>query len=281
MAKKFFLIIFLFAIAGFFFVKSDFFARTFSNENEVLPQPIEEIKKEIKSPPPLRAVEESPEAFLTVRGTIDETNLQRKTNGLPALATNEKLAAVADRKVKDMFTQQYFAHESPTGVDSGGLAEAVGYAYIVIGENLALGNYENDTALVQAWMNSPGHRANILNTKYTEIGVAIGGGTFEGKRTLLAVQEFGFPESACPQIDKELKANIDTKRSYLEDINTQLTAKKQELEALQPKRGSEYSEKVSSYNALIEQYNELVAEIKVLITKYNAQVEAFNACRSE
>src|SRR3989344_7999597 len=108
MAKKFLVVIsviLFLSLAGFFFVKSDFFARTFSNENEVLHQPIEEIKKEIKSPPPLRAVEESPEAFLTVRGTIDETNLQRKTNGLPALATSEKLAAVADQKVRDMFVK--------------------------------------------------------------------------------------------------------------------------------------------------------------------------------
>src|SRR6185369_15716694 len=119
-------------------------------------------------------------------------------SGLPALKENALLDKAAKKKLDDMFAQQYFEHINPQGKGPSDLAKSVGYDYIAIGENLALGNFKNDAELVQAWMDSPGHRANILNKQYTEIGVAVGQGTYEGKKTWLAVQEFGRPTSSCP-----------------------------------------------------------------------------------
>jgi len=107
---------------------------------------------------------------LTVKGVIDNTNKQRALNGdLPVLKENFKLNFSAEKKLQDMFVKQYFEHNSPEGIGVGDLGLQAGYEYIIIGENLALGNFKDDASLVDAWMASPGHRANILNKKYTEI----------------------------------------------------------------------------------------------------------------
>ena len=125
-------------------------------------------KKEVTAPPPLRAKKEAPtaEIILTADGVFSWTNKERKKTGLPDLAPNQKLTASALVKVRDMFKNQYFAHESPAGKGAGDLAKTEGYEFILIGENLALGNFEGDKALVDAWMGSPGHRANILGERY-------------------------------------------------------------------------------------------------------------------
>ena len=65
------------------------------------------------------------------------------------------------------------------------------YPYLAAGENLALGDFKNANELVAAWMASPGHRANILNGVYRDIGVATGFDAFEGRKTIIVVQIFG------------------------------------------------------------------------------------------
>ena len=92
-----------------------------------------------------------------------------------------------------MFAEQYFAHESPLGNDMVALAGTYNYPYRTIGENLAIGNYLSSQQMVTSWMNSSGHRANILNTSYTEIGVAVVRGTFEGREVWIGVQIYGKP----------------------------------------------------------------------------------------
>lgn len=239
---------------------------------------IEEIKKEIVTPPPLRATREVPEAFLTRPGVISWTNAERKTNGLPALAENALLDRAATLKLDDMFGEQYFNHVSPAGFGPDHWVGGEGYKYIVIGENLALGNFENDKALVQAWMESPGHRANILNSRYQEIGVAVGRGIFEGRSTWLAVQVFGLPLSSCPQPDENVKATIDANETQLAAWQTTLEAMRLEIESTRPKRGPDYQEKMEAYNALVSQYNALLTETRRLIDTYNSEVKTFNVC---
>ena len=162
------------------------------------------------TPPPIRVEREASGAELTIVGTIAKTNDERRTRGLPELAANAKLAAAARVKADDLFARQYFEHVSPTGAGPADLAREAGYEYIEIGENLALGNFSDDADLVRAWMESPGHRANILNKEYEEIGVAVGKGTFEGETTWMAVQVFGRPLPDCPKPDAVLKAQIDS-----------------------------------------------------------------------
>lgn len=241
----------------------------------------EEIKKEISNPPPLRLVSDAPSSSLTNSGVIQWTNVQRTNNGLTPLAGNAKLDQAALLKVQDMFSRQYFEHVSPTGGSISNLAEAVGYEYLIIGENLALGNYEDDQALVQAWMDSPGHRANILKSGYTEIGVAVMRGTFEGRKTWLAVQVFAKPLAACSKPDAFLEAEIGLLETELDELKRQADQLLYELENANPKRGEEYNRKVDQYNYLVDQINALVAQLKSKINQYNQQVQIFNACAAQ
>ncbi len=220
----------------------------------------------------------APTGTLSIRGVIEHTNIARAQNGgLPALTENFTLNLNAEMKLQDMFTKQYFEHVSPSGVGPGDLAKTVGYAYVIVGENLALGDFGSDAKLVDAWMNSPGHRANILNTHYQEIGVAVGKGMYEGRNTWLAVQSFGLPLSACPAIDAQMKAQIDANNAQISDMKIILDAKKAQLDSTS-KNDPNYNIYVGEFNALLPPYNTLIESTRTLVTTYNAQVQAYNAC---
>ncbi len=236
-------------------------------------------EKSVVAPGPLRAVAQASSASdLTPRGIIERTNIERAQNGgLSALTENFTLNRDAQMKVDDMFAKQYFDHVSPTGVGPADLAQAVGYAYVTVGENLALGDFAGDSGVVTAWMNSPGHRANILNTHYSEIGVAVGKGMYEGHMTWLAVQSFGLPLSACPATDQALKTQIDVTNTNIASLRSQLDAKKAQLEATQ-QYDPNYNTYVNEYNALVPQYNSLVEANRIAVATFNAGVQAFNAC---
>lgn len=248
-----------------------------------LPRVVEEIKKEISLPPPLRAERKAPVSVLTRAGAIRWTNVERQNDGLPVLAENAKLNSAAEIKLKDMFARQFFAHVSPTGEGAADLVKKATYEFIAVGENLALGNFDGDKDLVTAWMNSPGHRANILSSTFHEIGVAVGKGMFEGKETWLAVQIFAKPISACPQPDPNLKAGIESAESKIGSLVQTANALKNEIENEKPKtrkETEEYNQKVDEYNSLAHQINALVEEVKILISRYNTQVRALNQCIS-
>lgn len=243
---------------------------------------VDEIKKEIINPPPLRAIRESQQSTLTQAGTIKWTNVQRANNGLALLAENVQLNTAVSRKVQDMFSRQYFEHVSPDGKNIGDLVETMGYEYIAVGENLALGNYKNDHELVRAWMDSPGHRANILNSRFREIGVAVGKGLFDGKQTWLAVQAFALPLAACPQTDQALKSQINWLEIQITELKVRADALLSEMEGYKKKSNrEEYNKRAGEYNAIAQQINSLVAQVKNSIIKYNEQVRVFNACVAE
>jgi uncharacterized protein YkwD len=236
----------------------------------------------VVAPGPLRVTQgggvvTSPQ-ILTKEGVFLYTNSARAQNGaLPALLYNTTLEHSAQLKLADMFAKQYFEHVSPTGVGPSDLAKTVGYEYVVVGENLALGNFENNAKLVDAWMASPGHRANILNVHYQEIGIAVGKGMYEGRETWLAVQSFGKPLSSCPAITTATKITIDTNNSQIAFLKNELDIKKALLESTPPHNPS-YNVVVGEYNALVPIYNTLVEATRILIAQYNAEVQAFNAC---
>ena len=94
----------------------------------------------------------------------------RKENGLSPLTANWELSRVARFKSQDMKDNRYFSHTSPTYGTPFQMIKAFGLTYRTAGENIAHG-YQTPQAVVTAWMNSSGHRANILNTSYTQIGV--------------------------------------------------------------------------------------------------------------
>ena|SRR3989344_332890 len=245
---------------------------------------LEQVKKEISAPAPLRLEKQSEISSLTSKGVIYWTNQQRKIDGLAPLGENARLNAAASAKVADMFKGQYFAHVSLAGKDAVFLVEEARYEFIAVGENLALGNFENDKVLVEAWMNSPGHRANILGENFLEIGVAVGKGKFEGKDTWLAVQEFARPLSVCSQPNQNLKTGIELSEKRLEELVTAANALKADLESQKPKGRDEieeYNRKVGEYNLSAKEINILSDSMKTLINTYNSQIRALNACIAE
>lgn len=101
---------------------------------------------------------------------IDLTNKERVAAGLAPLSMDEPLMANAQAKSKDMQTNAYFSHTSPTLGTPFEQMKARGITYKSAGENIAKGQTTPEQ-VVKAWMDSPGHKANILNAKYTHIGV--------------------------------------------------------------------------------------------------------------
>ncbi len=137
---------------------------------------------------------------ITVDQTLVLTNQERAKSGLAPLSLNAKLSSAASAKASDMFQNQYWAHVSPSGKEPWSFITASGYSYRLAGENLAR-DFNHTTDMVIAWMNSPTHRANIMNGRYTEIGLAVVNGQLQGVDTTLVVQMFGAPNTGSqPQL---------------------------------------------------------------------------------
>jgi len=102
---------------------------------------------------------------------VSLVNQERAKQGLSALKTDAKLTAVALAKAKDMYNNNYFDHNSPTYGSPFDMMKQFGVSYSYAGENIAKGQ-RTPQEVMTAWMNSSGHRANILNAHYTSIGVA-------------------------------------------------------------------------------------------------------------
>ena len=97
-------------------------------------------------------------------------NEQRAKNGLKALTANWELSRVTRYKSQDMVDNRYFSHTSPTYGTPFQMIKAFGLTYRTAGENIAYGQ-RTPQAVVSTWMDSSGHRANILYASYTQIGV--------------------------------------------------------------------------------------------------------------
>jgi hypothetical protein len=126
---------------------------------------------------------------------VDLANQDRVAEGLATLAVSKTLQEAAQKKADDMAAREYFAHESPDGKSPWYWFGQAGYDFRFAGENLAV--YFSDSEEVEkAWMNSPLHRANILSSHFTEVGIALAHGTYQGHETTFVVQMFGQPASA-------------------------------------------------------------------------------------
>ncbi|OJE49166.1 serine protease [Bacillus proteolyticus] len=101
---------------------------------------------------------------------VELTNAERTKQGLPALKIDTELSKVARIKSEDMQKNNYFDHNSPTYGSPFDMMKKFGISYTSAGENIAQGQ-RTPEEVVQAWMNSAGHRANILNNSFTHIGV--------------------------------------------------------------------------------------------------------------
>ena len=132
---------------------------------------------------------------------VDLANADRSEHGLKSLIVSPTLENAAQMKADDMAAKGYFAHDTPEGHTPWYWFEEARYGFRYAGENLAV--YFSDSAEVEkAWMSSPLHRANILNTNFSEIGIALAHGTYEGVETTFVVQMFGNPTEVSAAVIK-------------------------------------------------------------------------------
>ncbi len=139
------------------------------------------------------------------------TNQKREEKGLAPLVLNPELAVAASRKANDMFTKDYWAHNSPDGATPWIFIKGAGYEYAYAGENLARG-FSTSSDVITAWMNSPGHRDNMLSPNYKDIGFAIIPGKLTGDETVLVVEMFGSKYAADTKKEvSSVSDGLDTK----------------------------------------------------------------------
>ncbi|MFH0930147.1 MAG: CAP domain-containing protein [Candidatus Moraniibacteriota bacterium] len=143
---------------------------------------------------------------ITAENIIGLTNASRAGTGESILAANSKLSLAAKAKADDMLAKNYFSHTSPKGVTPWKWIDGENYDYSYAGENLAM-DFQSAEKMEDAWMKSPTHRANILNEKYKDIGVAVKAGNINGSETILAVVMFGSGDknnSSATDVKKEI-----------------------------------------------------------------------------
>jgi len=135
---------------------------------------------------------------------IDLANTDRLAAGVETLAVNEKLTAAAQAKADDMALKGYFSHSSPDGRQPWDFMRAARYDYQNAGENLAI-QFSDSAEVERAWLASPTHRANLLDNRFTEIGIATAYGTYQGQPTTFVVQMFAKPTNAQTLDNREAK----------------------------------------------------------------------------
>ena len=240
---------------------------------------------------------------LSKEAVVSLTNNARAQNGLAALSENQLLDTIAAERAKDMLDKQYFAHISPTGEQASDVAQRVGYHYKIIAENLASGAFFTNQKIVDGWMQSPGHRKNILSPDVQEIGVAVVKKGGDGG--WLSVQIFGLPsllvaEKLCTPPPQQLLQDIEIKRGEIKMLNDRLTKLRDELETEKgsiesdrmsvgsdPQKKLDFTTRIASYNAKSNWYNQSLQEMRAkenlvnsMAEEYNRVLQSYKNCRA-
>jgi len=118
------------------------------------------------------------------------TNDARAKHGLAPLTYSQSLEQAAIAKTQDMVTQEYFDHIGPNGQTPWAIMDKVGYQYEYGGENLAVG-FSSAEDMVQAWLDSPSHRQNLLEQNFNDIGITALPAVVDGLPDIIVVQMFG------------------------------------------------------------------------------------------
>lgn len=127
---------------------------------------------------------------------VDLGNRDRLAHGVGVIQAHPLLTQAAQAKANDMATRGYFSHNDPEGREPWHWIDEAGYAYASAGENLAV-HFSDSQEVEQAWLDSPTHRANLLDGRYVHVGIATAQGTYQGRTTTFVVQFFGAPGVAA------------------------------------------------------------------------------------
>ncbi len=232
------------------------------------------------------------------------TNNARSQNGLPPLKENQLLNKIAESRAQDMLDKQYFAHVSPTGQQASDVAQEVGYHYKIIAENIGSGDFYTNQKIIDGWMQSPGHRKNILSTEVEDIGAAVLKGKFKGEDTYITVQIFGLPslpvaQNICVAPSDNLLHDIEVKKAEMESLKDQLNRLKNELneekDSIETDRKNinndaqkiqqlnvrinAFNEKSNWYSRVMEDAKAKSAVAASMIDEYNKMVQTYNDCK--
>ncbi len=140
------------------------------------------------------AVVDKTQNVITPETVIELVNGERELQGLQKLEEDELLDIVAQNKLQNMIEEEYFAHTSPQGTDPWRWFVKSGYDFAFAGENLAI-DYTDVNEQHEAWMNSPKHKKNILDERFTHTGVAVRQTQIDGKNVIITVEVFAKPQS--------------------------------------------------------------------------------------
>lgn len=153
---------------------------------------------------------------ITIDELFDKTNQTRESYDLEPLVLDKNLSKAAQLKANDMVDNKYWSHTSPSGVEPWYWFDQVNYKYNEAGENLAKNFYNIDTVML-AWMNSSGHRDNILYETYQEVGFAMADGEIDGKPTSIIVALYGRPSDGedVGVNPKFIQPDLDVKNNLL------------------------------------------------------------------
>ncbi len=179
---------------------------------------------------------------------IQLTNERRAEQGLGSLQPNGLLSEAARQKAATMFNFGCWSHDC-NGRTPWSFISGVGYSYIYAGENLAK-DFNDSESVVAAWMASPTHRDNLLNSKYQEIGMAVVDGILNGEETTLVVQMFGTPTQVARTPVVPQQALVEPKL-----VPEQVIAQVPEVRSDEVAAEEETSEEVVLQEELVEDEN--------------------------
>lgn len=180
------------------------------------------------------------------------TNQQRSANGLPALDWNAALANSAWLKATDICANGYWAHTAPDGTTGWQLMSRSGYNYTVAGENLAKG-FTDDVDVVAGWMASAGHRANILDQRYMDIGVGSASCMFEGAETTIVVAHYGKAASSAAHARKSTAPSKSKQTSAVAKSTKVLPATETAPQPVEPPKTEPKRDDSQTFGAMVWQ----------------------------
>ncbi len=156
------------------------------------------------------------------------TNQSRQSEGVDIVTWNDSLTRAAQNKAQDMINNNYFSHVSPDGTQPWQWINKGEYSYVYMGENLAM-DFSSAEIAHSAFKKSPTHWKNIMNSKYSDMGIGVAVGEIDNRQTIVLVEFFGTAKAPAPQLVKAAEAAETEKQDI---VPIQEEQPKQEIEEI-------------------------------------------------
>ena len=197
---------------------------------------------------------------------VELTNIERQKLGLQPVVENSTLNKAAAAKAANMLEENYWAHFAPSGKTPWDFILGSGYRFQFAGENLAKNFYSSED-VVTAWMNSPTHKENIINSKYQDIGIAVVEGALNGQKTTLVVQMFGSTSgflAQSPEVNINGQKTIIPKNEYEKETLPQVAGFKLPSATPKPLIDPYLATKVVGFSVMMLMMTLLVVDFIIL-----------------